>query len=332
MEIIKNVLEFINKESFIEYLDTLSEKELELEFNLCDNLEKEVFHLLQNAVKNIFISFYCDQLDDIYLNKIDNLNEYCLNYFNNFSLYLDSLSADINKLSKYNNTEELKVNSFSYLITCENKSIKEVIIYIYDMLLTDNFDKMYPVKGLYNRLLLLVSTLKEKINEYLSQLNNGCDNNNCKSELINNNNNFNNIIETLFNLSEDISSIHFNSKRRFKELMNPSSFEILEKYNLINKLSLMLMNPLYGIDTRDIADVFNESKISKIIMNGKEIFINPIDEYTTIFNLMFNKENISFTDIEEKNKQLRLEYKEDVDILYGLVYREDSEVIIILGK
>lgn len=337
MKNIKNLLLFKDKIEFIEYLNSLSNQELELEFNLSDNLYSKTYNLLENIVIQIFTDFYDRPLDDICYKKIDNYKEYYLGYLNDFLNYLNRVTNDVFDLSNYANTEKLKVNSISYLIGLDNRDIKDVIIYAYDRILNEEYD------GLYDRLIILINKLKKMIKKNLQELERNddyeeiiwasldetnriydfpCDQESLKKRL-----------DLFMNLTELISCIKINYQEKLEKLIDNDTYQILEKYNMINKLSIMPVRSIIGIDYYDIADMFKNSKIIKIMDNQEEILFKQTDTCTGILYLKTTKDcNISA--VLEKSEKLREQYSKnnDIDVLYGLKYGKEREIIIILGK
>jgi hypothetical protein len=333
----KNVLQFKCQEEVINYLNTLSQEELKQEFNIIDNLYSKLYHFLYSIVLEIFTKYYDKPLDDICFNKIENYEKYIEEYLIDFSKYIDSISKDLKEFVFCVNKEKLMINSKSYLLKEDNSNIKEVIIEIYGKIINDDYN------GTYNQLVLLVNKLKRHIEcynylksekrNYLSSFSEFFENIN---RLSYNRESLEIIVNDALKITEIISEEIILRKHDFKTLLSKENYEILEKYNLINKLAIILYSPIIGIDMVDLSNAFKGKKISKIIDNNIEREFNKTEENTNIIYLLGSKREDVLSIIYDKINQLERKYNnknnDDFYQISGLIIGEEREIIIVIGE
>lgn len=334
----KNFLQYKTKEEFIDYLDKLTQEELIQEFNISDNLYSKLRDLLNTIVITIFIKYYDKPLDDICYNKINDYDKYIEEYLIDFSKYLEEIVEKVKELLFYTNKEKLQYNSMSWGLKEDNSNIKEVIIDIYEEVINNDYN------GIYNRLVLLVSKLKKHIDnyEYLKYIKKDKDNlsidESINSDTLENRSKIETlkiIVNNLLKVSEIISENIIDLRYDFKELLSEENYEILERNNLINKLSLILDQPIVGSDIADIYFKFKNKKISKIIDNNIEKEFNTVNKYTGVIYLLLTEKENNLLKIYKKVYFLRKKYYNkdyEVDVFPGLIFGDEREIIIVIGE
>ena len=337
-----NLLQYKTQEEFIDYLNKLTEEELIEEFNISDNLYSRLSYLLHITVITIFTKYYDKPLDDIGYHKIEDYEKYTEGYLNDLSKYLEDITNELNEFKFYVNKEELKINSMSWALKEDNSNIKEVIIAIYEKIINNNYS------GIYNRLVLLISKLKKHIDSYdylkyaqkykeefsIDELMNSHILEN-RGKLIYKPETLKIIVNDTLKVSEIISESIIDRKYDFKEYLSKENYEILEKCNLINKLSFILYSPIIGIDMADLLSTFKNKKISKIIDNSIEKNFNTVDKYTDFIYLLDSQRENVLSEIFEKSNQLKEKYSSkdyEVEYIVGLINGDKREIIIIIGE
>lgn len=310
-----NLLQYKNKSEFIDYLHKISIEELKQEFKISSNLYLELDRFLHTTIINIFTEFYDKPLDDICYYNIDNYDKYIGEYLNNLLKYLDSINNSLNEFVFYVNCEELEYYNWPYYLKEDNSNIKEVLTELYEKI-TNNVSN-----GIYDKLVLLANELKKQINEYLKH-----DNNELTTIV-------NNVLKTTEIICKDVIF----QKDDFKELLSEENYVMLEKYNLINKLILILNSSIIGYDLADLASMFKNQKIIKIIDNKIEREFNKGNKYTAVINILIKNitcENI-FSIIDKKREQLKEKYNSkdyEIDFLIGLIFGNEREITIVIGE
>jgi hypothetical protein len=220
----------------------------------------------------------------------------------------------------------------------DNSNIKEVIIDIYEEVINNDYN------GIYNRLVLLVSKLKKHIDnyEYLKYIKKDKDNlsidESINSDTLENRSKIETlkiIVNNSLKISEIISENIIDLRYDFKELLSKENYEILERNNLINKLSLTLDQPIVGSDISDICFMFKNKKIAKIIDNNIEKEFNTVNKYTGVIYLLLTEKENNILEIYKKVYFLREKYYNkdcEVDVFPGLIFGDEREIIIVIGE
>lgn len=331
----KNLLNYVNREEYLKYLRTLEEDELLKEFNKADNLIKEVYYEFREIVNRFNLEYRIKVLDDIHHQTIKDYKEYINNYLNNLIVFLEQdYFSKIQSILNYVNEDKLMVNSYSYLISCENKSVEEVILYIYDMI------KSELGMGIYDRFKYLYGELKRIYNSYL--FNYGINDSMTDLNSLNlfffdirpgkyNQKALEYLVKTLTDLIEYISYEKVDYQGIFGEYIDKYNYDILRKYNCLNKLSLLLKETLVGIDFIDIVSCFENQKIKKIIDGNEEINLEEANDITTILYIKFFKEDLELNSIWEDIEKLRGKYNCS-DVITGVRTGEPKDFLLLIGK
>lgn len=339
----KNLLEFPSKLEYIKYLKTLSNEEKEREFNVCDNLYSELFYRLRKGTETFNVEYRLKALDDIYYQKISDYQKYIVDYIEQIKKYLTKYYLEyIKEVPTHINTNKLMVNSYSYLISCENKTYEEAILILYDKI-TNEFNT-----GVFDRFKYLYSEVNRICDNFLNDLRVYkteemiygliLDTSDIFSSLFDIELAFNQetlefIVQTLTNYFEMISLEKIDLQNFFKNHLEKENYEQLKKYNCLNKIALYLMTSFVSVDLSDILHCFKNKKIMKIIDGDKEIILNDTLTVDNILYIRFvlDSSNV-YKEVTDKYYSIYKEYDSAVEVLPGFCYGNPKEVYIIIGK
>ena len=113
-----------------------------------------------------------------------------------------------------------------------------------------------------------------------------------------------------------------------KEKIKPETYEILEKFNCIEKLKLIKYSSLISVDLYDLVVFFSDSKIVKIIDGDNTIELNNEPPKNMFFIYFVNKE-ITVKEVYDMVKQLSTTYNITEEKIIA-VYQGKEKIFAIL--
>lgn len=298
----ENKVLLYNKEEYKTYISELTEHKQKLEFNACDNLYSKLNQFYKEVIYYFDIN-YCLVINEaLYYKDIKDYDKYLSELTKQLIKDIQIKKDSLKEVIVSRNEEKLTVNSYSSYLY--NMTIVELLMNLYNKINSGYKE----IQELLNR----IETIK-------------------KDSLCDIYNEMKSIIDDL-GVEEFIDDIFEPNVIKYdvylKEKIKPETYEILEKFNCIEKLKLIKYPSLISVDLYDLVTFFSDSKIVKIIDGDNTIELNNEPPKNMFFIYFVNKE-ITVNEVYDMVKQLSTTYNITEEKIIA-VYQGKEKIFAIL--
>ena len=329
----KYIFSYFNKDELRTYLDSLTFDELCSCVNAIDHSLTELDRIVSELIYYIDIDIRIRILDDLYNRNINDYRMYLMNLVKQINNYFEDniykyFNEHILEPTCYNNTKEIQYKHYIRVPLIDKETITDYILAVYSSALKCDVKELkywhffntpcrpysYPViKLLDKEMNKIVMEIEEQLTEdnidyekYLSE-----------------------ISEKIKLVLEINTELIIDTKEIFKSNLSLENYQILEKYNCLEKIGLCKYPSIWPVDFADAFGFFKDSKILKIIDGDKEYKINEGNpEKLFIVRICFNS---TIKDSYEFFLEMRRKYQCDGDNII-IEYEGEDKLLVIFAK
>lgn len=304
-------MKYITKDKYKEYLNTLDELELNQELNYLVWYKKRLYDLYDKLINRIKQCIFYSSIDNLYNNIVD------------LKFYLEDEIRD------FLDNENIENGDKVYDILSEKTLIKEILNYysfIFDIPKEPEPCLFFEIAIDYKRLNYSYYDALNKMSLDLLKLLNDT------SLLVNEENFLEKLRKEIIVIAEMYSNSYIDTVHILKDLIDKEQFDILDKYNCASRvMRLITEHNILSIDRVDLKDFFEDTVITKIIDNNKEIILSnkPSNEFILITYMVDPKMDMLDKKLMFYKNKLD---KEVDDYLFGLYYGNDNDLVIYTSK